>query len=75
MSSEYDAAIAFMRQFHSRQATTRPSEAPRSGGTLSSIDEGRSNNVLDNSNSCLQKNRIVRVRTVRCLVELERGKH
>mmetsp|Transcript_2234 Transcript_2234/g.3295 ORF Transcript_2234/g.3295 Transcript_2234/m.3295 type:complete len:83 (-) Transcript_2234:218-466(-) len=75
MSSEYDAAIAFMRQFHSRQVVTRPSEAPRSGGTLSSIEEVRSNNVLDNSNSCLQKNRIVRVRTVRCLVELERGKH
>mmetsp|Transcript_23965 Transcript_23965/g.37572 ORF Transcript_23965/g.37572 Transcript_23965/m.37572 type:complete len:81 (-) Transcript_23965:190-432(-) len=72
MTSEYDTAIAFLRQFHSRQVATRPSvEAPHSGGSLSSIDEGRSN-AFDDSSRCLQnKNRIVRVRTVRCLVELE----
>mmetsp|Transcript_2046 Transcript_2046/g.3499 ORF Transcript_2046/g.3499 Transcript_2046/m.3499 type:complete len:81 (+) Transcript_2046:131-373(+) len=77
MTSEYDAAIAFMRQFHSRQVTRPPEpEAPRSGGILSSIDESQSNIILDGSTSCcLQKNRIVRVRTVRCLVGLETGEH
>ena len=79
MTSEYDTAIAFMRQFHSRQVVTRPSSsttaAPRSGGILSSIDESHSH-ILDSSISCLQKNRIVRVQTVRCLVGLEdSGEH
>ena len=75
MTSEYDydAAIAFLRQFHSRQVT-RPTEAPRSGGSLSSIVEDR-RNALDYDDSCLQKNIIVRTRTVKCLVELERGDH
>ncbi len=70
MSSEYDTAIAFMRQFHARQVVTRPSEAPHSGGSLSSIDEGA--NAFDDGSRCLlqNRNRMVRVRTVRCLVEL-----
>ena len=79
-SEEYDTAIAFMRQFHSRQVVTRPSSstsaaAPRSGGILSSIDESQSH-ILDSSSNCLQTNRIVRVQTIRCLVGLEdSGEH
>jgi hypothetical protein len=75
-SAEYDAAIAFMTQFHSRREVTRPSEAPRSGGGgLSSIDERRRNVFQHDDIICLQTNRLVRARTVRCLVELERGEH
>ncbi len=72
MSSEYDTAIAFMRQFHARQVVTRPSEAPHSGGSLSSIDECRSNvSAFDDGWRCLlNRNGMVRVGTVRCLVEL-----
>ena len=69
MASEYDEAIAFMKQFHSRQVT-RSSGAPRSGGGLSSIAE--SNKIFHHDNGCLRKNRLVRARTVRCLRELER---
>jgi hypothetical protein len=54
---------------------TRPSEAPRSGGGLASIDEHRRNVFNKYYYSCLQNNRLVRARTVRCFVELETGEY
>jgi hypothetical protein len=72
-SSEYEAAIAFMKEFHSRRVTTRPSlEVPRFGGALSSIMEARRIDEYHDT-GVWKNNRIVRARTTKCLVKLERG--
>lgn len=73
-SDEYEVAVAFMKQFHSRQVSSgRPSstEAPCSGGLSSIMEDLRSISIsVDNG---VWKNRIVRTRTVKCLVDLERS--
>jgi hypothetical protein len=73
-SDEYEVAVAFMKQFHSRQVSTgRPSstEAPCSGGLSFIMEDLRSISISVDSR-VVWKNRIVRTRTVECLVDLER---
>lgn len=71
---EYEMAVAFMKQFHSRQVSTgRPStEAPCSGGLSSIMEDLRSISISVDS-GVVWKNRIVRARTVKCLADLERS--
>jgi hypothetical protein len=74
-SDEYEVAVAFMKQFHSRQVSSgRPSstEAPCSGGLSSIMEDLRSISISVDSR-VVWKNRVVRTRTVKCLVDLERG--
>ena len=71
-SDEYEVAVAFMKQFHSRQVSSgRPSstEAPCSGGLSSIMEDLRSISISVDSG--IWKNRIVRTRTVKCLADLE----